>query len=118
MKASASRVIARAVEGSSQEAKLSRMVRRMVVREVVKDMATVILPTTPGLRRQKFNVPFGLRGKPSAQLNFAKKDCCYSDHADHRVCGPQPGYGEEAGNKACRDKGKCESGSGKLLGLS
>ena len=103
VKTTALRLIAQAVEGSSYERKLLRMVRRIAVRETFKSLEAVFLPTTLGLKRQQFNVPFGLRGKPTTRSSSSRRSAAIVSTPTTTYVDPQPSYGEEAGDEARRD---------------
>ena len=75
------------------------MVRRMVLREAFKDLETIILPTTLGLKWQIFTVPFGLRGKPTTRSSATRRTAAVVTAPTTTYVDPNQAMGNKLGTK-------------------
>ena len=75
-KGAATRLIAKAIEGSEDERKLVRLVRQLALNRVMRGIEKVVLPSTMGAttKRHFFAIPFGQRGMPMVTISTTKRN--------------------------------------------
>ena len=73
-KGAASRLIARAVEGSEAERRLIRMVRRLALKQGLPRINKVVLPVPGGPKRPHLAIPFGQRGMPMVTTSDSRRE--------------------------------------------
>ena len=74
IKGAASRLIAKAIEGSEAECRLIRVARRLALKRVMPRIEKVALPSLGSMNRHYFTIPFGQRGMPMVKTSTSRRE--------------------------------------------
>ena len=74
VKGAASRLIAKAIEGSEAECRLIRAVRRRALKRAMPRMNKVVLPVPGSAKRHYFAIPLRQRGLPMVKTSTTRRE--------------------------------------------
>ena len=101
-KGAATRLIAKAIEGSEAERRLVRAVRKLALKRVMRGIEKMMLPSSSGTssKRYYFTISFGQRGLPMVKTSTTRRESALCNWPAATYVNPNQAMGDKLGTKA------------------